>query len=473
MSLLSVSTISNPSAGSPNILLNADGSVTLPVVSGAAPAQFQAGTLWFDTAGPTLNIRNAANTGWLPVGGGGGGTVTGVTGTLPIVSTGGAAPVLSINAATTSLPGSVQLADGTASKAGTSATLVNTPAFSVPKDASGMTGAALLPTGTTLQQPATPVAGMLRGNTDYPTDTIEAYDGVTASWRPLQYGANLGVLPNLVISTNGPLPTSGTYENITINTGVTATVAGLSQLYARTSITINGTINADLTGYPGPGGASTGFLGNAFGQGVGGGNSNGGGAAYGYRVLLASSGASGQISGDGSNIAGGNGGNAGGSIILQCGGNITVGPAAIITAKGGNGANFSSGNSSMGGCGGAAGGLVVIEAGGTLTLSAGSTINVSGGNGSNGSKSGSGIQVGGGGGGGGGYIVLNSAVLSDSSTKTLTGGTAGSSTGVLGGSGNGGGGGGYGGSGGTGGQPSGGSAPQAGSVGQTLINNYL
>ena len=119
MSLLSVSTISNPSAGQPNILLNADGSVTLPVVSGAAPAQFQAGTLWFDTAGPTLNIRNAANTGWLPVGGGGGGTVTGVTGTLPIVSTGGAAPVLSINAATAGALGAVQIGTNVQVAAGT------------------------------------------------------------------------------------------------------------------------------------------------------------------------------------------------------------------------------------------------------------------------------------------------------------------------------------------------------------------
>jgi hypothetical protein len=41
------------------------------------------------------------------------GTVTGVSGTLPIVSTGGAAPVLSINAATTSAAGSMSAADKT------------------------------------------------------------------------------------------------------------------------------------------------------------------------------------------------------------------------------------------------------------------------------------------------------------------------------------------------------------------------
>ena len=121
MSTLSVSSIQNASAPQVNISLNADGSVTLPVFTGsAAPALCQAGTLWFDTAGPALQISNPANTAWLPIGGGGSGTVTGVTGTLPItVATGTTTPLIAINAATTALPGSAQLADGAASQAGT------------------------------------------------------------------------------------------------------------------------------------------------------------------------------------------------------------------------------------------------------------------------------------------------------------------------------------------------------------------
>ena len=45
--------------------------------------------------------------------GGGGGTVTGVTGTAPIVSSGGTTPAISINAATTSAAGSMSSADKT------------------------------------------------------------------------------------------------------------------------------------------------------------------------------------------------------------------------------------------------------------------------------------------------------------------------------------------------------------------------
>jgi hypothetical protein len=62
---------------------------------------------------------------------------------------------------------------------GTSNTVANTPQTSVPKDASGMTGAALLPSGTNAQKPGTPVTGMTRFNTD--TDTLEVYNGT--DWK--------------------------------------------------------------------------------------------------------------------------------------------------------------------------------------------------------------------------------------------------------------------------------------------------
>jgi hypothetical protein len=109
--------------------------------------------------------------------------VSAVTGTLPItVATGTSTPLIGINAATTALPGSVQLADAAASQAGTSATLVSTPAFTVSKDAATMTGAALLPSGTTGQQPGTLVEGMTRVNTD--TRTAEIY--TNSSWQAIQ-----------------------------------------------------------------------------------------------------------------------------------------------------------------------------------------------------------------------------------------------------------------------------------------------
>ena len=107
--------------------------------------------------------------------------VSSVTGTLPItVATGTSTPVIAINAATTALPGSVQLADAAASQGGTSATLASTPAFSVPKDASGMTGAALISGGNNAARPGTPVTGMLRYNSQTLPAFMEFWD--SAAW---------------------------------------------------------------------------------------------------------------------------------------------------------------------------------------------------------------------------------------------------------------------------------------------------
>lgn len=66
--------------------------------------------------------------------------------------------------------------------AGTINTKANTPETSVPKDAAGMTGAALLPKGTTAQRPAAPVSGMTRLNTDT-SPQLEVYNG--SAWAPI------------------------------------------------------------------------------------------------------------------------------------------------------------------------------------------------------------------------------------------------------------------------------------------------
>jgi hypothetical protein len=66
-------------------------------------------------------------------------------------------------------------------------TVYSSPQTSVPKDASGMTGAALLPTGTLAQRPVTPVAGMTRVNTT--TNSPETY--VNSSWNTIQ-SASMG-----------------------------------------------------------------------------------------------------------------------------------------------------------------------------------------------------------------------------------------------------------------------------------------
>jgi hypothetical protein len=481
--------------------------------------QFQAGTLWFN--GTNLQIRNSANTAWVAVGGGGGGTVTGVAGTAPIVSSGGSAPTISIlpattgaagslsaadkvkidalpltivssvtgsapivvatgtttpaisiNAATTSLPGSVQLADAAASQGGTSATLVSTPAFSVPKDAAGMTGAAILPSGTDLQRAAiaTPVAGMTRFNTDYTPESLEVYDG--ANWNQLAYVPDLGTLTDLIPTNGSTLPAAGTYENIIINAGVTVNVPSTCSLSARTSVQINGTVNANDVGNWGasPVGANANEAkARAIGQGLG-----SGGNSYGFATSYVGSGgyAGGVIAGAGSSVSSGAGGRSGGTVIFKSQGPITVGASAIIQAAGENGGSpvATGGNVGFAGNGGGSGGLIILQSDTSLTLAAGSQLFVNGGDGTNASVSGTVPSAGGGGGGGGGYIVLNSPATADSSTKTVTGGTGGL-TAVTGAAVGGGIGAGFGGAGGAGSIS--GANGSAGSAGQVILNAYI
>ena len=69
--------------------------------------------------------------------------------------------------------------------AGTLNTVASTPQTAVPKDASGMTGAAIIPGGPDGGRPGTPSGGMFRYNTTYDPDTMEYYDGTAASWKRL------------------------------------------------------------------------------------------------------------------------------------------------------------------------------------------------------------------------------------------------------------------------------------------------
>jgi hypothetical protein len=176
MSTLSVSQIQNTASPTTNIVVNADGSVTLGLyrTTGVAPAPVQTGTLWYDVGGAGLVIWDGAA--WVSAGG----AVSSVSGTAPIVSSGGANPVISAT-----------LATAAQAAAGTSNVVLSTPAFSVPKDAATMTGAAILPAGTDAQRAAiaSPVAGMQRFNTTQ--NSMEYYDGT--NWRgPYEYIQSAG-----------------------------------------------------------------------------------------------------------------------------------------------------------------------------------------------------------------------------------------------------------------------------------------
>ena len=446
MSTLSVSSLQNTASPVSNIVLNSDGSSTVALYNaGIAPSPIQTGTLWYDISGAGLVIWDGAS--WVGVGGGGSGTVTSVTGTAPIVvATGSTTPAISINAATAAAPGSIQLATAAENAAGTDATKAVTPAFSVPKDASGMTGAAILPSGTDLQRAAiaTPVVGMQRYNTD--SQSEEIYTGATLGWRKLAYEAVPATLPADLTLTSTSY--SGVYvcNNLTVPSGVTATVSSYDVTFiCYGNVVIDGTINANGKGGWGSPGAEVSAPSAAgaappFGPGSRPGYRAPGVVPQGtYSPVVAVYGTGGwggaaQTTTSPGGTAGGNGGNGGGGILIRAYGTITMGATGVLSANGTNafgGAVFS-GVGNFSGGGGGTGGCIILHADGNMTLSG--TFSVTGGNGSGGADNLGGALGGQGGcGAGGGYIILQTpATLTDTSTKNLNGGSPGATFGSSG-----------------------------------------
>lgn len=425
MATLNVTNLQNTAATVTNVSLLADGSTT--IVLNTTGTSRTGGIRY---VGGVLEVYNG--TAWVAAGGGGG-SVTGVTGTLPIVSTGGAAPVLSINAATTLLPGSVQLANAAASQAGTSATLVNTPAFSVPKDAAGMTGAALLPAGTDAQRPGTPVAGMLRMNTTLNPDSMEAYDGTAAAWRQIAYVPSPTLPADLTISANTTL-TNSTYvvNNLTVAAGATVTIVSQNLvLVCYGEVNILGSIVVDVQGprggvsFAGPSGEQSGVQ---AGFNIGGGAGTSSNLPYSpVASALGSGGASGLALTGAGGQALSSGGQGGGSIVIRTFKNATV--SGTLSARGGTGFGSLTSPGLISGGGGGSGGSVIVHATGSINFSG--VIDVSGGAGGAGAVNGIGTSANGGGGGSGGYVILEAeGTLTDTGTKNLSGGAAGITSGA-------------------------------------------
>ena len=462
-----------------------DGAAWLPLVSAGLPAatlaQAAAGTLASVANTPVTSVPKDASgmTGaaLIPGGNNAARPATPVTGMFRYNSQAAPASMEFWDGTAWSAVGGVPAASLAEAAAGTINTKFSSPQTAVPKDASGMTGAALLPTGTAAQQPATPVAGMLRMNTTCNPDSLEAYDGTTSSWRQVAYEPVRTALPSYTATNGTALPSSGTYDCITIPAGVTVTSNGISRLCAITCVTIDGTINSNGLGFRGPANSLTNnnalIVGSAspLGQGFGAARACCGGNSYGWASLTPSTGTAGAVSVFAGTGIAGYAGDSGGVVIIASDGPITVGAAALVSANGTNAlpASIQGGTSGaeVGGGGGSSGGMIALQSKTSLTLAAGAQLCVAGSAGSNGVFSAL-TGAGGGGGGGGGYIILNSPTTTDASTKVVSGGAAGSTTGGV--ATPGGGGGGWGGGGGRGGQ---GVAAAAGSAGQIVLNSYL
>jgi len=428
--------------------------VATPPVAGALAAQAVDGSLYWDKELGSLFIRynDGTRVQWVPSTGG---TVS--SGTLSFPDPATQTPVNTFSPVSTPIASpngvtynynvakGIWIGGGVPSpatfleaKTGTLNTVYSSPQTAVPKDASGMTGAAILPSGTTLQQPAIPVTGMLRMNTDYNPDSLEVYAAAEAKWKQIAYVPTPPTLPaDLTISASGTY--SGVYyvNNLTINSGVTVQLGSQDLVFVCTGdVVINGTINGDGAG---PIGGSTGFVSGLTFYSLGplpGGNI-GTNAGFPYTPTASAMGSGGQsafgvIDGNpgGSTILPGMAGGAGGSVIVTSLKTITVGASASISCKGGNGSGAGSpsgnGNYACTGPGGGSGGLISLRATGSLSVAG--TLDVSGGAGGGSAASGGFLPNSwyAGNGGGGGWVILQTpSTLTNTGTVTLSGGAAG------------------------------------------------
>jgi hypothetical protein len=423
MATLQVTNLQNTAATVTNVSLLADGTTTLVLNStGTARTggiRYNAGSLEVYTSGGV----------WAPIGGGGGG-VSSVTASAPLVSSGGATPNVTAT-----------LATAAQAAAGTSNVVLSTPEFSVPKDASGMTGAAILPSGTDLQRAAiaSPVVGMTRFNTD--SGYEEVYTGATKGWRSLDFLYVPDPLPaDLTISANTTLSGVINCNNFTVNAGVTLTVGSQSLIiYCAGTATINGTVNANgagpVGGPPTFNSVSSGSLTVNGAYGVGPGQSR---RTYNPSDFLPGSGgnSAGLELGGGFGAGSGGtngGGTGGGGFVVRAAGNITVSATGVITANGTSGGSTVGGSSGfyvIPGSGGGSGGAVILHSDKNITMAG--SISVQGGSGGAGTTTySSNPAVGGGGGGGGGFIILQAGgTLSNTGTTSLTGGGGGTTNNI-------------------------------------------
>ena len=119
--------------------------------------------------------------------------------------------------------------------AGTLNTVASTPQTAVPKDASGMTGAAIIPGGISGGRPGTPSGGHFRYNTTLNPDTMEFYDSTQSAWialatLPQLQGVAFDSYSNFIPANNGvtdiPIgPAFINFNTVTVPAGYTNFIA--------------------------------------------------------------------------------------------------------------------------------------------------------------------------------------------------------------------------------------------------------
>ena len=226
------------SSGGTAPVISLTGSV--PVANGGTGATTQAAALTnlLPAQGPNAGkflTTDGSSVSWGTPGGGG--TVTSVTGTLPItVATGTTTPLIAINAATTAATGSVQLATQAEAITGTDAVKASTPATAVAKTTADQTGFIVTPSSAAA--PAT--TGYLHYNTT--SNHIEYFAAAAAKTVVEREGDNmtgkLSVTPSAIAAgVGGWLLTTSNYWTVgalafPLPTGLSAGQGGLIQMTA-------------------------------------------------------------------------------------------------------------------------------------------------------------------------------------------------------------------------------------------------
>jgi hypothetical protein len=212
---------------------------TAPNSSPAGSAGNSAGEFWYDTANSTLKVYDGSA--WVETGG----AVQGVTGTAPIQvdNTDPLNPVISVDSATTSSEGVVQLSTSTSS---TSTTEAATP--SAVKDAYDLADAALPKSGGTMTGTIT-----FDGAQTFPVSGIQ--DATTVQKGVVQIGTNIQVAAGVIsvesasttvpgiVQLNDTLASTSTTEALTAAQGKNLQDQ-IDALVISSNLTFAGTIDA-------------------------------------------------------------------------------------------------------------------------------------------------------------------------------------------------------------------------------------